>query len=44
MADVADTEAVGLRHFAGINNESFFVEAIVKFIEIKIIRWDTETK
>ena len=37
MADVSNAVAIGLGHFAGINDEALLVEAIVKFIEIKII-------
>ena len=36
MADVANAETVGLRDLAGVNDEAFIVEAIVKILKIKI--------
>ena len=38
MTDVTDAKAICLRHFAGVDNETLVVKAIIKVVEIKIIR------
>ena len=44
VANMTDTEAVGLCHFTGVNHEALINEASVKTVEIKIIRWIKERR
>ena len=44
VADMTNTEAVGLCHFAGVNDKALIIEAIVEIVEIKIIRWIKERR